>query len=482
MEDKAIRGVRWTFIAYAVNKGIRILSLVVLARLLAPSDFGLVALALAALAVVNVFSDLGLGAVLVVRQDLDRRAMGTVLSLMLITGAVAAVLVAATAPLIASALGESELTAILVVFALLLVINVFGWFYEMVLQRELEFRKLFACNVAQTGAYVSVTLSLAVAGAEAWSLVAGELASGLTLSAALLIATPYRVAPTLARERIRELFSAGWGFLVQGGLAFVQDSADRLIVGRALGTVALGYYSMAFRLGEMPYWALGHPVIMVTFPGFARMRDRGEEIAGAFLGSLRLVAVLVVPVGVLLSAAAEPIVRALLGEQWIPAIGVIAIMGIWSIPRTLGGILAWLLNSLGESALLAKVTAATLAPLVPAIVVAASVGGIEDVAWVVLANAVLSTGAFALCIAGRAGVSLRDLWGAVRAPVLAGPVAWLATTAVSRVGDGWPAGATLAAAVLAGLAAFAVALAMLDRSILTWIPAQVRRALEAERA
>ena len=72
MEDKAIRGVGWTFIAYAVNKGIRILSLVVLARLLAPSDFGLVALALAALAVVNVFSDLGLGAVLVVRQDLDR--------------------------------------------------------------------------------------------------------------------------------------------------------------------------------------------------------------------------------------------------------------------------------------------------------------------------------------------------------------------------------------------------------------------------
>jgi len=180
MEEKAIRGVPWTFLAYAVNKGIRILSLMLLARLLAPSDFGLVALALASLAFVNVFSDLGLGAVLIVHQDLDQIQMGTVLSLMLITGAVA-------------------------VLSLALLINVFAWFYQMLMQRELEFRRLFGCHVVQTIGYVIVTLSLAIAGAGAWSLVAGELTSGLMLSAALLIATPYRVVPALARDRVREL-------------------------------------------------------------------------------------------------------------------------------------------------------------------------------------------------------------------------------------------------------------------------------------
>ena len=469
----------WTFLAYAVNKGIRIVSLLILARLLAPSDFGIVALALASLALVNVFSDLGLGAVLVVRQDLDRRSMGTVLSMMLVTGTAGAVIVAGSSPLIASALDEDELTPFLLVLSLTLLINVFAWFYEMLMQRELEFRRLFACNVAQTVGYVVVTLGLAIAGAGAWSLVAGELAGGLALVAALLMATPYRVAPAWARDRVGELFGAGWGFLAQGGVSFIEENADRLIIGRLLGTAQLGYYSIAFRLGEMPYWAVAHPVAMVTFPGFARMRERGEEITEAFLSSLRFVAVLVVPVGVLLSATAGPLVHALLGERWIPAIGVIAIMGLWASLRSLGGILAWLLNSVGEAKLLAKVSAVMILALVPAIAVAASLGGVREVALVVLADALVNVIVYALWVQRRGAIALREQWRAVRAPVLAAPGAWLAAAALSRLGDGWPAGATLAAALLGGLAAYVIILALLDRSILTWIPAQVRRAIEA---
>jgi len=477
LEDKAIRGVPWTFLAYAVNKGIRIVSLMVLARLLAPSDFGIVALALASLAFVNVFSDLGLGAVLVVRQDLDRRSMGTVLSMMLITGTAGAVIVAGTAPLVASLLDEDELTPFLVVLSLTLMINVFAWFYEMLMQRELEFRRLFACNVAQTVAYVVVTLSLAISGAGAWSLVAGEIAGSLALGVALLVATPYRVAPAWARHRVRELFGAGWGFLAQGGVSFIEGNADRLIIGRLLGTTQLGFYSIAFRLGEMPYWALAHPVAMVTFPGFSRMRERGEEITAAFLSSLRFVAVLVVPVGVLLSATAGPVVHTLLGEQWIPAIDIIAIMGLWAAVHSLAGILAWLLNSIGEAKLLAKASATMILALVPGIAVAASLGGVREVASVVLASAVVNVAIYALCIQRRGGIVLREQWRAVRAPVLAAPGAWLIAAALIRLGEGWPAGATLAIALLAGLAADAIVLVALDRSIVTWIPAQVRRAL-----
>jgi len=228
----------------------------------------------------------------------------------------------------------------------------------------------------------------------------------------------------------------------------------------------------------MPYWALAHPVAMVTFPGFARMRERGEEIAAAFLGSLRLVAVLVVPVGVLLSATAGPVVDALLGERWTPAIGVIAIMGLWASVRSLAGILAWLLNSIGEAKLLAKTSASVILALVPGIAVAASLGGVREVALVVLCGAVVNVSIYAQWIQRRGGIGLRVQWRAVRAPVLAAPGAWLAAAALSRLGDGWPAGMTLAAALLAGLAAYVITLVLLDRSILTWIPAQVRRALE----
>jgi hypothetical protein len=382
------------------------------------------------LAFVNVFSDLGLGAVLIVHQDLDQIQMGTVLSLMLITGAVA-------------------------VLSLALLINVFAWFYQMLMQRELEFRRLFGCHVVQTIGYVIVTLSLAIAGAGAWSLVAGELTSGLMLSAALLIATPYRVVPALARARVRELFGAGWGFLARPVIhrgerrppdhrAPAWHRPARLLLDRlpARGDALLG---------------LAHPVTMVTFPEFSRTRERGEEITSAFLASLRFVAVLTVPVGVLLSATAGSVVHALLGEQWTPAIGVIAIMGLWAAVRSLAGVLAWLLNSVGEAKLLAKVSGTVVLALIACVAVAASLGDVRDVACVVLADAVLNVVVYGVCIQRRAGIALGDLWRAVRAPLLAAPGAWLAAAEVNRAAEDSPAGVTLAGALLCGLTAYALA-------------------------
>ena len=155
---------------------------------------------------------------------------------------------------------------------------------------------------------------------------------------------------------------------------------------------------------------------MVTFPGFSRMGERGEKITSAFLASLRFVAVLTVPVGVLLSATAGSVVHALLGEQWTPAIGVIAIMGLWAAVRSLAGVLAWLLNSVGEAKLLAKVSGTVVLALIACVAVAASLGDVRDVACVVLADAVLNVVVYGVCIQRRAGIALGDLWrGGARA-------------------------------------------------------------------
>jgi PST family polysaccharide transporter len=477
METRVVRGVPWNVLGYAVNKGVRVLALIVLARLLLPADFGLFALALVALALVNVFSDLGLGAVIVVRQDLDRRQLGTALSLMLATGAAGGLLLVAAAPLAAVVFDEPRVTPVLAVLAVTLVLNVFAWFYAMVLQRELEFRRLFACTTVQTLAYVIAALALAAVGAGVWALVAAEIAGVVAYAAALMLLTPYRVTPAWDRAVAGDVFRSGRGFLAQGGLAYLQDNTDRLVIGGALGTTQFGLYAMAYRMAELPYWGLTHPIAMATFPGFARMRERGEDVRGPFLKVLRVATLATLPVGLLLSAAAEPFVQALLGERWEGMIGVLAIMGLWAATRSTSETLAWFLNAIGESVLLAKVSAGMLVLLLPTVVVAAAVGGLEGVAWAVVGNTMLTGALLSRGIARRADVAVREQLRALRVPLLAAPWCWGAATLAESALGALPPAARLALVVASGLVAYCTVLLILDPRGTRAVPGQVRGAL-----
>lgn len=477
MEDKAIRGVKWTILSYAVNRGIRTLSTVALARLLVPEDFGLMALALVTLALINVFTDLGLGGVLVIRPDLDARGKGTMLTMMVGTGVVGAALVASASPLAAGVLGDSRVTPMIAVLSLTLVLNVFAWFYETLMQRELEFRNIFAGKAASTAAYVAVAIPLAATGAGVWSLVGAEVTAGVVLVATYLALAPYRVRPAFDRAAAREVLGAGWGFLLQGGVGMLSDNVDRLVVGRALGAAPLGFYTMAYRIGDLPYQALGHPVALVTFPSFARMKERGEDVGSAFLVALRLVALVSSPACVILSAAADPFTRLVFGEKWVPMIGVLAVLGIWAALRTPLWTTSWLLNSLGRTRLLALITGITLGAFIPGVVVAASYGGITDVAWVAVVSSAISTLVLSF-VAGRStGIAPRRHWRAMRPIVLACAPCWgAAALAAGAARSAGPAPA-LAASVAAGLAAYGAVVYLLEPGLLKRVPGQVRRAM-----
>ncbi len=235
MEDRAVRGVPWTLISYALNRVVLLLTVVVLARLLVPEDFGLVALAMVAVQLSNVLSDLGLSGTLVLRQDLGERAKGTVLTLMLGMSVLLAVILAASAPLIGDLFDEPRLGGVLAVLSLGIVISGVTWFYETALQRELEFRRRFLALTVQVVAYAGVAIALAALGAGVWSLVAGQLSSLLAFAAVLLWLAPYRVRPAFNRDDARDILGTSKGFLLQGGLGFVSGNADYLSVGSVLG-------------------------------------------------------------------------------------------------------------------------------------------------------------------------------------------------------------------------------------------------------
>ncbi|HEX5616862.1 MAG TPA: oligosaccharide flippase family protein, partial [Solirubrobacteraceae bacterium] len=477
MPVEALRGIPWTLLTYAATRAVTLLTTLALARLLAPADFGLFAMATLGMELLSVFSGLWLGAALIVGRDMDARAQGTVLTLLLAAGALLALLLLAAAPALAAFFGEPQLAAIVAVLAAALLVSGVNWFYETVLQRELAFRRRFACQVVRTVTFAVVALVLAIFGAGVWSLIAAYLAGHVANGAALLALTPYRVRPAFDRREARRIIRHGRGFLGQDLAGFLSENADYLAVGRLLGPTQLGFYAMAFRQASLPYYAIAEPVAKVTFPAFAQMRHRGEDVRPAFLNVLRMVALATCPAGVILSAAAVPFTVALLGADWLPMAAPLAILGAWAVLRPLQLTVGSLLNSLGRAEVFGRVALLSLVPLVLATFAAADLGGITAVAWVLLAHMAVTFGLVAILACRAAGVPVLSLARVLWPLAAASAVAWVATRATATQASPVGAGAALAAATGACLASYLATLAVLDRALLSGAVGGARRAL-----
>lgn len=476
MEEKAIRGIPWTFLTLAGSRLVQIGGTVVLARLLVPEDFGLVALALTISIFLGLVASLGLGGVYVVKQDLDARAQGTYLSMFLAMGAGFAVVMAALSPLAARVFAEPRLDEIVLGLAVMVFFSGgLNWFYEALLQRELEFRNRFVAQMVQALTYAGTGVLLALLGAGVWSLVAAQIASAAAYAVALVALAPYRVRPAFDGAAAREGIREGSGFLVQTATSFAAQNVDILLVGRVLGAARLGLYSMAVRLCELPTWFVAEAVAKVTFPAFARMRSRGEDVVPAFLTALKLVAFATCPLGIVLSGAAEPVVLVVFGEQWAGMVGPLAVLGVWAAVKPLRNTIAWLLNSVGHQSVVGRLSLVLLVLLVPAVYLAARGGGITDVAWVVLGESVVATAALAWFARARAGAPLRALWGAVAPIAAACAPAWLASRGAAEAAAGAPGGVELAAPLAAGLGAYLAVVALLDPGLPRFALGQARR-------
>lgn len=476
MEEKAIRGIPWTFLTLAGSRLVQIASMVVLARLLVPSDFGLVALALTISIFLGLVASLGLGGVFVVDQDLGDREKGTYLTMFLVMGAAFAVVMAALAPAAARFFEEPRLDDIVLAMSVMVFFSGgINWFYEALMQRELEFRNRFVAQMVQVVTYGVTGIVLAALGAGVWSLVTGQIVGAVAYAAALLALAPYRVRPAFDRAAAGRGVREGRGFLVQTVTGFAAQNVDIVVVGRVLGAGRLGFYSMAVRLSELPNWMIGESVAKVTFPGFARMRHRGEDVTPAFLSALKLVAFAACPLGVLLSGAAEPIVLVVFGDRWAGMIGPLAVLGIWGAVKPIRNTIAWLLNSVGHQAVLGRISLVMLVLLIPTVYLGARLGGITDVAWVVLGESVAATLALGWFARTRAGVPIARQWSAIAVVASACPVAWVACRLVANAAESMVGVLALGLPLAAGLGAYLAVILLLDPKLPGHALGQARR-------
>lgn len=372
----AVRSFLWALLSFGSNKAVVFVTTLILARLLVPADFGLVAGGLALLAYLEVALDLGVGSTLVYEQEVGiTRRVQTAFTINLVVATALTGLTMLSAPAIAAFLRTPDAVTLYRMLALSLLFRGIGQVQIAVLRRDLDFRRRTMVDVSRAVVRAGVSIPLALSGFGAWALVLGVIGGELTSS--LLAWRVTRFRPTLAFDRaaLRPLLGFGMTVLTTRLVAEVSANSDYLIVGRRLGPTELGYYTIAWRLPELLIDSVLWVFSTVAFPVYSQAREVGPgAFKQAMLRALRYVTLFSFPVGVGLAVVARDAVLVLFSEQWMPAAPIMAIVALTMAIVSVGYASGDLYPAMGRPGLVLKLDLALAGPIVAALWVTAPYG------------------------------------------------------------------------------------------------------------
>jgi O-antigen/teichoic acid export membrane protein len=328
MRQSVLRGLAWKMVSLVVGQGARTVVTVVLARILAPHDYGVAAEVLVFASLVAVFSDLALGAALVQREELTEEDCSTVFWTSLGAGVAFTLAGIALAGPIADFYGQPEVRGLFMVLSLSFVITSAATVQSTLLVRSMQFRSLEVRTMLSVVIGAGVGLWAAVQGYGAWAIILQQVAGACASTVLLWAVTPWRPKWRYSGVALRRL--GGFSANVFGTrlLFYVNRNVDNLLVGRFLGAAALGAYSIAYTIMLVPFNQIASPVQEVLFPAMSRMQDDLPRMAAGWLRANRLIASISLPSLVGVAVVAPDLVAVVLGNKWQIATPVIQVL-IW---------------------------------------------------------------------------------------------------------------------------------------------------------
>ncbi|MBE2232147.1 MAG: lipopolysaccharide biosynthesis protein [Anaerolinea sp.] len=334
LRARVSRGLFWEGGAALVGQGLSFLVSLLLARLLTPEYFGLLAIANLAIQSLVFFQELGFSSALIYRQKDVEAAANTAHWTILASSALLYLVAFVSAPLVAQFFHSPESMPVLRVLALTMVINSFSRVPYTLLTKELDFRKKVLPELTASLIGNLAALLLAWVGWRVWALVAGELISALLVTLLVYAISPWRPRLQFVRSIFHELFGYGKHIAVSQVLIFGITNIDDMFVGRMLGQAALGQYGLAYKISNTPATNITRVVNRVTFPAYSILQADQERLRSAFFRQVRFVGALAMPIGVATVIFAHDFVYAVLNESWAPAIVPMQILAVYGVIRS----------------------------------------------------------------------------------------------------------------------------------------------------
>ncbi len=348
LKQRVIRGGFAKICSQGAGFVVRMGSLMILARLLDPKDFGLVGMVTAVIGVFNLFRDFGLSAAAVQRNTtVTREQASTLFWVNILVGAILGLLSFAIAPFAVLFYHETRLFGITAALASGFLFNAAGVQHSAMLEREMRFTTLSVIDIISLLTSVLVGIGMALHGYGYWALVATTTVAPLVYTVCVWLTTAWVPGRPHRRVGVRSMMRFGGTLTLNGLVMYIATNFEKVLLGRFWGAEAIGVYGRAYQLVNMPNDNLNSAASGVAFAALSRLQDDPPRFRSYFLKGYALVLSLTVPVTVACALFAKDMISVFLGPKWQSAVTVVSLLAPTTLAFATINPLGWLLMSLG---------------------------------------------------------------------------------------------------------------------------------------
>lgn len=360
LSQRAVKSGVWVFSLRVVQELFSLTRLMILARVLAPADFGLMGIALLSMATLETFSQTGFHQALIQKKHDIKPYLDSAWTFLILRGVILFATLYLIAPYTATFFDAPEAKPIIQIIGLSVIFQAFTNIGIIHFQKELEFNKQFIYQLSGLLTDFVVSIAAVLILKNVYAIVFGLLAGNAAMLITSYMIHPYRPHLNFDISKAKELFGYGKWFLGSSVLIFLLTQGDDIFVGKFLGITALGFYQMAYRISNLPATEITHVISQVTFPIYSKIQDDIPKLREVYLSVLQLTAFISLPFAALIVLLAPDFTIIFLGERWMPMVPVIMVLCIFGVTRSIGATMGPILFSVGKPKIQMKVSSIQL--------------------------------------------------------------------------------------------------------------------------
>ncbi|MFT5660629.1 MAG: O-antigen/teichoic acid export membrane protein [Sulfurimonas sp.] len=351
LKAKAITGLKWTTFSSIIVTILQLLQLAILARFLDASAFGLMALVMVVIGFSQVFLDMGISNAIIHKQEITHTQLSTLYWVNILAGLTIFFIVLLIAPLVSEFYKEPELTKLIVIVGLTFIIQPFGQQFMVLWQKEMRFSEIAKIDIVNKSVSLIVSIYLAYKGYGVYALAYGTLAGVVSQTIQFMYLGLQEHKPSFVFKLgdIKEFLNFGLYQMGEKTINYFNYQIDTILIGKLLGTEALGIYTIAKQIIMRPIQVINPIISKVTFPVMAKIQNNTEKLKDIYLKMINYLSSINFPIYVFIFVFAHEIVLVMFGEKWLEAVYIMQILSIWGALKSTGNPLGSLLLAKGKA-------------------------------------------------------------------------------------------------------------------------------------
>lgn len=464
ISKEVVRGTLWNYLSFASGRLLNFISTLILARLLVPEQFGLVAYCTITIQYLEIINTLGIDSALIARKEKVEEAASSAYIANIFMGGISYVIAWLTAPSVASVFGVPEITPLIRLLAINLPISGLSLVPYAMLLRGLRFRVKLIPDVAGGLSKGLTSIILAILGFGPWSLIWGQIVGQLIDTFLVWCLVDWRPTWKFDKEVARDVIVFGGHIMLVDLAGQLCNNIDYIIVGRVLGAALLGIYTLAYRIPELIIRSMNNVVEIVSFPLLSQIQLDIEALRSTYFGYIRYIALFSFSMGFGLALTARLFVDTFLPEKWLHAGDPMALVSIALAISSIGRVPGILYKAINRPEILNLLSLIKI-PIVFSIVWYATPWGIVGVAFGQILFACIILLLDGYMVSRIIGFKMREMWQAL-VPALICSASMVAIVSIVQF-TFLPSGLIgLTFVALVGAFTFLGTLGLVDRSLL----------------